>query len=116
MPTPAEVRAIVERLPDAVEQETWGHPTFRVRNKMFAAMAADGATISIKATREEQQALMQGDGETFFHPKFVGVHGWIGVTLARVDGDELRELLVEAWRMTAAKRAVAAYDAAHPVG
>lgn len=116
MPSPDDVRAIVATLPDASEQETWGHPTFRVRKKMFAAMAADGTTASIKATKEEQEALTQAAPETFFVPKYVGIHGWVGVTLARVEEQELRELLVEAWRMTAAKRAVAAYDADHPVG
>lgn len=116
MPSPADVRAIVAALPGATEQETWGHPTFRVRGKMFAAMAADGTTASIKATKEEQEALTQSAPATFFVPKYVGVHGWVGVTLADVDGEELRELLVEAWRMTAAKRVVAAYDAEHPAG
>ncbi len=116
MPSAADVRAIVQTLPGAEEIETWGHPTFRVRKKMFAAMAADGTTVSVKATKEEQEALTQAAPQTFFVPKYVGVHGWVGVTLLEVDAQELGELLVEAWRMTAAKRAVAAYDAEHPVG
>jgi hypothetical protein len=43
------------------------------------------------------------------------VHGWIGIELARADPDELREMVTEAWRMTATKRAVKAFDEAHPV-
>ena len=116
MPSPDDVRAIIAALPGASEQETWGHPTFRVRKKMFGAMAADGTTVSVKAVKEEQEALTQSAPETFFVPKYVGVHGWVGVTLERVDADELRELLTEAWRMTAAKRVVAAFDAVHPAG
>jgi hypothetical protein len=116
MPTPEDVRAIVATLPGATEQETWGHPTFRVRSKMFAGMAADGTTVSVKAVKEEQEALTQTAPDTFFVPKYVGVHGWVGVTLARVDGAELEELLTEAWRMTAAKRVVAEFDAEHPAG
>lgn len=115
MPSPDDVRAIVATLPGATEVETWGHPTFRVRKRMFAAMAADGSTASVKAVREEQEALTQSAPRTFFVPKYVGVHGWVGVTLARVERDELEELLTEAWRMTAAKRVVAAFDAEHPV-
>jgi hypothetical protein len=115
MPSPDDVRAIVATLPGATEIQTWGHPTFRVRKRMFAAMAADGSTASVKAVREEQEALTQSAPDTFFVPKYVGVHGWVGVTLARVDRGELEELLTEAWRMTAAKRVVAAFDADHPV-
>lgn len=116
MPSADDVRAIVATLPGATEQETWGHPTFRVRKKMFAGMAADGTTVSIKAVKEEQEALVQSAPDTFFVPKYVGVHGWVGVTLDAVERDELEELLTEAWRMTAAKRVVAAFDAEHPVG
>ena len=45
---------VLQALPEAAEQETWGHPTFRVRGKMFGSMAADGTTASFKADRAEQ--------------------------------------------------------------
>jgi hypothetical protein len=45
-------------LPEAEERETWGHPTFRVRDRMFAALSDDGRLASVKATREEQAALI----------------------------------------------------------
>ena len=35
------LRAICLALPEAAERETWGHATFRVRDKIFA-MAGDG--------------------------------------------------------------------------
>jgi hypothetical protein len=38
------------------------------------------------------------------------------VTVARVDRDELAELLLDAWRSSAPKRLVAAYDAGHAAG
>lgn len=97
-------RRIALSLPEAEERETWGHPTFRVRNKMFAAMAADGTSVSVKATKAAQAALTASDPDVFSIPAYVGVHGWVGVTLARVDAEELRELVTEAWLMTAPKR------------
>jgi hypothetical protein len=114
MATPAELRAVIAGLPGAEERETWGHPTFRVRDKMFATMADDGSTATVKATPEEQAALIEGDPGTFGIPAYVGKHGWVSVRLATADPGELRELLVEAWRRTASKRAVTAYDAEHP--
>lgn len=104
MPTGQDFRRIALSLPEAEERETWGHPTFRVRDKMFAAMAAEGASASVKATKTAQAALTASNPETFSVPAYVGVHGWIGINLAQVDADELRELITEAWLMAAPKR------------
>ncbi|HWD46583.1 MAG TPA: MmcQ/YjbR family DNA-binding protein [Actinomycetota bacterium] len=52
-----ELRRAALSLPEAEERETWGHPTFRVRDKLFATLADDGSQASVKATRQEQQAL-----------------------------------------------------------
>jgi hypothetical protein len=105
------LRRVVLSLPEAEERETWGHPTFRVRDKMFAALSDDGRQASVKATREEQAALLAAAPETFGVPAYVGRHGWVGIQLATVDPAELGELVVEAWRQTAPRRLVAAYDA-----
>ena len=110
MVTAEGFRSVVGSLPEAEERETWGHPTFRVRDKMFATLSDDGRSGSVKATREEQAALVAADPDTFGVPAYVGRHGWVSIRLATVDPVELRELLVEAWRQTAPKRLVAAYD------
>jgi hypothetical protein len=111
----ADLRKLALSLPDAVEKETWGHPTFRVRDKMFASMASDGTSGTVKSTLDEQRALTQMHPDAFFVPAYVGQHGWIGIQLDRVDPDELRELVTEAWRMTATQKAVRAFDEANPV-
>jgi hypothetical protein len=79
---------------------------------MFAALSDDGQLASVKATREEQAALTAAAPETFGVPAYVGRHGWVSIQLATVDPAELAELVVEAWRQTAPRRLVAAYDAA----
>jgi hypothetical protein len=111
MITAAEFRRVALSLPEAEERETWGHPTFRVRDKMFATLSDDGRQASAKATKQEQQALVAADPDTFGLPAYVGRHGWVSIQLATVDPEELGELLAEAWRQTAPKRLVAAYDA-----
>ena len=58
---PAAVRAFALSLPEAEERETWGEATFRVRNKIFLMMGADGKRASVKAAREEQEALLAED-------------------------------------------------------
>jgi hypothetical protein len=104
------VRRLALSFPEAEERETWGHPTFRVRGKMFMAMSEDGTSVSVKATRDAQAALVGSEPTTFSIPAYVGHHGWVGVALARVDPEELAELVEEAWRMTAPRRVVRAFD------
>ena len=111
MVTADTLRQVVQALPEAEERETWGHPTFRVRDKMFAALSDDGQLASVKATREEQAALTAAAPATFGVPAYVGRHGWVSIQLATVDPEELGELVVEAWRQTAPKRLVATNDA-----
>lgn len=73
--TDDHVRAIVAGLPETEERDTWGHPTCRVRDTMFASMDNDGLTLTLKASKAEQQALQSGRPDVFFVRKYVGVHG-----------------------------------------
>jgi hypothetical protein len=106
------LRTFALSLPEAEERETWGEATFRVRDKIFMTMGSDGRHASVKSTHDEQRALMAEDPGTFSYPPYVGVHGWIGVRLSRVRTAEMRELVTEAWRITAPKRLVARFDEA----
>src|SRR5215831_18618154 len=99
-------------LPEVSEKLTWETDiTFRVRDKIFAIMGESGGHASIKATLEAQQALVASDPQTFGISAYVGRFGWPTVDLSRVDPDELRELVEDAWRRTAPRKVVAAYDA-----
>ncbi|MET4610673.1 hypothetical protein ABIC28_001651 [Rhodococcus sp. PvR044] len=113
MPSEQDVRALMLALPEAEEivVDSWGNqPTFRVRKKMFAMVGYGAPTACLKATRDDQAALLAQDPETFLVAPFFGRWGWIDVVLDRVDPQELAELVEEAWRLTAPKRVVAAYD------
>ena len=104
------VRKIALSLPEAEERETWETATFRVRNKIFVMFSDRERDLWIKSDFDEQRALTQTDPETFFVPPYVGPSGWVGVRIRTVDRDELSELVTEAWRLTAPKRLVAAFD------
>jgi hypothetical protein len=109
------VRNLVLALPDVEERETWGEPTFRVRNKIFVMLTDRERQAWVKNAHDEQQALVAMDPDTFFVPPYVGPSGWIGVRISRVDRDEMHELLIEAWRRTAPKRSVKAFDEQHGI-
>ena len=106
-----ELRQIALALPEVTEKLTWEVDiTFRVRDKIFVIMGPDGGGASVKATLEAQQALVASDPETFSVSAYTGRFGWTSVVLARVDPDELRELVEDAWRRTAPKKLVAARE------
>jgi len=106
-----QLRQVALGLPETTEKLTWEVDiTFRVRDKIFVIMGPDGGGASIKATLEAQQALVASDPETFSVSAYTGRFGWTSVVLARVDPDELSELVEDAWRRTAPKKLVAAFD------
>jgi hypothetical protein len=109
------VRRFALSMPEAEERETWGTPTFRVRGKIFLMFSEGGRETWVKSTHDEQRALIAMDEETFFFPPYVGPSGWVGVRVSGVDRDEMRELVIEAWRMTAPKRLVKAFDLEHGI-
>ena len=111
MPTAADVRAILATLPGAEEVPKWGSPHFAVGGKLFGGLHAERGVVSLKASREAQAALIASEPETFGVAPYVGRYGWVTVQLASVDGGELRELMIEAWRATAPRRVVVTFDA-----
>ena len=109
-----QVREWVLALPGGCEVmvESWGHPTLRVGDKMIAGGAPGQPTLSVKATREEQAELIASAPETYAIADYTGRYGWVRVTLATADPAELHRIVVDAWRRTAPKKVVRAYDSA----
>jgi len=104
------VRRFALSLPEAEERETWGTATFRVQSKIFTMFSERERHAWVKSTFDEQRALVAMFPDTFFVPPYVGPSGWVGVVISGVDGGELRELVIEAWRMTAPRQLVHDFD------
>ena len=55
-----------------------------------------------------QDILVGSNPARFFVPPYVGYHGWVGLWLdGEIDWEELADLVVESYRMTAPKRLTA---------
>lgn len=107
------LRSICLTLPDAVEKEAWGDPTFRVRDKIFAMEKRGDGRISVwcKAPPGSQEILVGADPDRFFVPPYVGAKGWIGVRLDRApDWDEVAAIVRRSYRLIAPKRLAARLD------
>lgn len=115
-PARPDVRRIALSLPLTEEVEAWGNATFRVRNKMFVILRADERTASVKASPEEQAALLSEAPDTFSEASYVGRFGWVTARLDRVDESLLEELITDAWMSTAPKRLVKEWEAARTGG
>jgi len=111
--TAAQWRKLALSLPETEEKSHFGQPDFRVKNKIFAGLSPDGKRGTLKLGLEAQAMVLEGKPGAFSPAAGAwGRKGWTHVVLARVKATELEELVAEAWRLTAPKRLVIAYDAA----
>ncbi|WP_327586262.1 MmcQ/YjbR family DNA-binding protein [Nonomuraea sp. NBC_00507] len=88
----------------------------KVRDKGFGYLWEATETVGLKATIEEQIALVAERPEVFEVQFTAGRFGWVVVHLDKIDADELFELVAEAWCLTAPKQMVADFEAAHEIG
>lgn len=110
------VADIVASLPEATCAGD-AHLTLAVRKKTFGYLLddhhGDGVVgVAFKAGPGEQESLVRSDPERFYVPAYLGARGWAAVRLdvGRVDWEEVRELLTEAYRLQAPKGLVARLD------
>jgi len=112
--TGGDVRALCMSLPETTEKETWGdedtpgHPTFRVRDKIYVIMAVDESSGSIKTSMDEQGALISAFPDAASLASHVGRFGWVDLVFDRIPDDVLRETIEGAWARTAPKTLAAA--------
>lgn len=114
-PVLASVRAMALALPGADEKVSHGRPAFFTR-KVFAyyggSQKVDGdwvqheQAVMVLPDPGERRALVAD--ERFWVPGYLGPSGWLGLDLDdEADFDEVAELLVDSYRVTAPKRQVA---------
>ena len=112
----ARLRAICLALPEAAERGGVVEHTFRVRDKIFAMFLdnhhGDGrVAMWCKAPPGAQDVLVGSDPARYFVPPYVGHHGWVGVLLdPPPDWDDVADLVVDSYRLTAPKRLAALLD------
>src|SRR3546814_3961533 len=76
----AELRSVCLGLPEAVEVEAWGRPTFRAGKKIFAVFSGTDERpygVIFKPEGDERVALVQD--ERFYAPPYFGPSGWLAL-------------------------------------
>ena len=100
------LRKICGGLPDTTETFTFGHPNFRVGNKIFAVLEEYKGELGICV---KVGTLLQGvflDDPRFFRTPYIGKHGWVTLRAhaAPLNWTEIRELVKGSYQMVAAKK------------
>jgi len=95
-------------LPDATETLKWGKPHFRVSDKIFAGCGEENGkpVIGFKLEMDHADAVIQNP--RFWRAPYVGHKGWVSMDATQVkDWDEVRELILESYRLIAPKKTLA---------
>jgi hypothetical protein len=110
MVTIESVRKLAEGLPRSYEVLVRDRVKFRVGQLVYLAFSRDEQLMGFAFPKEERDALVAAEPEKFLLPKPSDLrYNWVVVRLGAIDDDEMRELVLDAWRMVVPKRVAAAY-------
>jgi hypothetical protein len=110
MVTVDDIRAIARTLPRSSEHLIRDRVKFRVGQIVYAALSKDETIMGFGFPKEEREALVASDPDKFLMPRESDLRfHWVQVRLDAIDVREMRELVVEAWRMCVPKKISRAY-------
>jgi hypothetical protein len=114
--TPDDFRELALSLPEATESAHMNHPDFRVGGKIFATLGApDDKHGMVKLTPELQKVFVRTEPKVFRPVNGAwGRQGCTYVTLAEASEPSVRQALIAAWRNTAPKKLLGAFDESPP--
>ncbi|TDU89064.1 hypothetical protein EV138_2618 [Kribbella voronezhensis] len=106
----ADIRAVTEGLPRSYEVLVRDRIKFRVGQIVYLALSRDEKQMGIGFPKEERAAAIAAYPDKFLPPsKSDERYQWIEVNLAAIDRTELRELILDAWRLCVPKKVAAEY-------
>jgi len=106
----AAFRKLALVLPEAEEEDHRGHPSFRVRGRIFATLWPGECRAVLKLKVADLAEVAAAKPRTFSRNGW-SKQGWINLHLDHVAPAECRALLEEAWRNVAPKKIVGQFDA-----
>jgi hypothetical protein len=99
-----DVRQITSSLPRSYEALVRDQIKFRVGGIVFVAFSRDETVMGVGFPKEERAAMVAAEPEKFMLPRKSEMrYNWILVRLDAIDLEELRELVIDGWRMCVPK-------------
>jgi hypothetical protein len=109
MITAADVRAVALSLPRTEEHLIRDYTKFRVGKIVYASISPDELTLGFGFPKEERDALIASEPDKFTLPRPSDLRfHWVAARMAALGQEEMRELIIDAWRMVVPKKVAAA--------
>lgn len=106
MVTEDDVRRFALALPHTTEKPSYGMPSFRVGDRLFARIREEGDLLAVWVDSEDEKlAMIDAEPEKFTTIPHYDGQPMVLVRFDGVDEDELAELLAESWELRAPAKA-----------
>ena len=103
-----EVRALAMSLPRTSEHLVHDRVKFRIGQIVYIAFSRDEQLMGFAFPKEERQALVDSEPDTFQLPGTSDLrYNWVVARMDALSPEEMRELVLDAWRMCVPKRVAA---------
>jgi hypothetical protein len=103
--TVEDVRVLALSLPRTTEALVRDCVKFRVGRIVYIAFSRDETQMGFGFPKEEREALIASEPHKFLMPRKSDLrYNWVEVRLDAIDHDEMRELVLDAWRMVVPRR------------
>jgi hypothetical protein len=100
-----DVRRFAMTLPRTTEGLVGGRVKFYVGRIVYVSFSRDETVMGFAFPKEERDWLVGGTPDKFMRPSASDLrYHWVLVRLAAIDETEMRELVLDAWRMVVPKR------------
>jgi hypothetical protein len=110
MVTTEDVRACAMSLPRTEEHLIYDQVKFRIGRIVYLALSRDETVLGFAFPKEERAALIASEPGKFSLPRLSDQrYHWAHARMSELQPDELRELVIDAWRMVVPKKVAAAY-------
>ena len=110
MVTLDDVRAVAAGLPRSYEVLVRDRVKFRVGQYVWLAFSRDETLMGFAFPKEEREALVGSEPDKFQMPGRADLrYNWVVARLDALDEDEMREIVLDAWRMVVPRSVAAAH-------
>jgi hypothetical protein len=106
-----DAQAIAASLPRSYEALVRDEVRFRVGRIVYAAFYRDETIMGFAFPKDEREVLVASEPDKFLMPRPSDMrYPWVCVRVNAIDVDEVRDLLIDAWRMCGPKKVTAAHE------
>ena len=111
MVTLEDVRAAARSLPRTTEALVRDRVKFRIGSLVYLAFSRDETIMGFAFPKDEREAIVASEPDKFMMPGRSDMrYNWVHVRLAALHHREMREIVLDAWRMAVPKRVAAEVD------